>query len=102
MNGVRAFIFDPNPDLGCALDISSRYQRWIACRDTSALAHYDSAGAALSTIGWMPQESLISDCIMNATVPGTILTNLIRNGTFGFFDRSATEQVLLLTTFVIC
>ncbi len=40
-------------------------------------------GAALSTPGWTQDPALAEECVLDAIVPGTALTNLISNGTFG-------------------
>jgi hypothetical protein len=54
------------------------------CRDDPAV-DAASAAALLSTVGWQPQPGQISECVLDASVPGTALTSLLRNGTFGNF-----------------
>lgn len=84
-------------EFGCAFDLSSPHHangtiKWTACRDTSASDYYyPDAGSALSTSGWEPPGALVYECIADAVVPGTILTSLIRNGTFGRFGGSSDE-----------
>jgi hypothetical protein len=63
---------------------------WTACRNYSVstndtLSSSSSIGQVLSTVGFIDADVYdTSNCIYHATVPGTILTSLIRNGTFGY------------------
>jgi len=70
--------------------VGSAHPAWLACRDEDlrAAAASDprglSAGALASSEGW-EHEAVSGACIENASVPGTALVNLLRNGTFGDF-----------------
>jgi hypothetical protein len=52
-----------------------------------------SAGEMMSTVGWTAPQALSGECITNASVPGTALVNLLRNGTFGDFGGGGDADV---------
>lgn len=101
--------FRQDPELGWAVDVGSAEADWVACRDSAVrsgggadqrpLLSVIRAGALLSTVGWSPfthrridssSPLLVGDCVLEASVPGTILTSLLRNGTFSNSSSTAT------------
>ena len=91
--------FNDDPEVGWAVDVGN----WVACRDSAvrkitypeaAMMPLKEAGSILSSVDWTPyshrrdgfqanNSDIVGDCVLDASVPGTILTSLLRNGTFG-------------------